>query len=199
MHDARTTRELADAVRNAITGGAALVQYRSKCRDTALQLQQATALQEICRTGDVPLIINDNVELALDVGAAGVHLGREDAQCESVRRQVPPSFIIGVSCYSSIDRARAAVTAGADYVAFGSFFPSPTKPQAPPCPVELLAEARRELHVSVVAIGGITPENGRQLITAGADFLAVITGVFAEDDVCRRARCYQALFIHDEA
>ncbi|HYN79087.1 MAG TPA: thiamine phosphate synthase, partial [Lamprocystis sp. (in: g-proteobacteria)] len=137
---------------------------------------------------------NDDIELARSVNAAGVHLGRGDADPAAARRRLGRTAIIGVSCYDRLDLALAAVQAGASYVAFGSFFPSTVKPGAVRPPVSLLTEARKRLDTTLVAIGGITPQNAELLIAAGADLLAVITGVFAAPNVAAAARAYSRRF-----
>lgn len=185
---------LAPAVEAAIRGGARLVQYRDKSTDTDRRRQEARALAELCRDHGVGFIVNDDVELALESGADGVHLGRDDVELTTARVRLGPRALIGVSCYDSLQRAVAAAHAGADYVAFGSFYASDTKPGAVRAPLSLLAEARRHLGIPVCAIGGITPENGAALLEAGAQMLAVIRGVFAEEDVRAAAERYARLF-----
>lgn len=185
---------LTEQVARAIRGGAAVVQYRDKSDDAARRREEAEALLVLCRAHGVPLIVNDDVELARAVGADGVHLGRDDIPLAQARAALGPQALIGVSCYNVLDRALAAQEAGADYVAFGSFFPSSTKPAAVRAGLELLREARSRLDLPIVAIGGITPENGAQLVEAGADMLAVIQGVFGAPDPQAAARRYAALF-----
>ena len=185
---------LLPAVGEAIAGGARIVQYRDKKHVAADRARQATELASLCRQHGALFIINDDVELAKQVRAAGVHLGREDVSLTQARAQLGPQAIIGVSCYNELTRAVRAQTEGADYVAFGSFFPSRTKPQAVRAGLELLCEAKQKLHIPVVAIGGITPENGAHLLAAGADALAVIEGVFGQADVREAAERYARLF-----
>ena len=175
-------------VRLALEGGIALLQYRSKRRNRA----QAAAVARLAREFGVPVIINDDVELALEIGAAGAHLGRDDGDLGRARARLA-SRILGASCYNELGLARAAVTAGADYVAFGSVFASPTKPQAVRAPLTLFGEAKA-LGVPLAAIGGITLENAPQLIAAGADLLAVISDLFDAPDIRRRAQAYGKLF-----
>lgn len=182
------------SVDQAIRGGARVIQYRDKGTDWARLAATATALTALCRSQGVPLIINDNLELALAVGADGVHLGRDDADPRSARARLGPHALIGVSCYDRLDLAVAAQRNEASYLAFGSFFPSPTKPEAVRCTPGLLVQARRALHLPLVAIGGITPQNADSLIAAGADMVAVITGVFAAPDVAAAASSYRRLF-----
>jgi thiamine-phosphate pyrophosphorylase len=182
------------AVAAALRGGARVVQYRDKGTDTARRLAEARALAGLCRAHQVPLLINDDVELAISVGADGVHLGRDDADLPSARARLPAGSLIGVSCYNRLELARDAAARGADYIAFGSFFPSPTKPQAVRADPGLLRRARRELRLPTVAIGGISPENGAALVRAGADMLAVISAVFAAPDVTAAAQAFARCF-----
>ncbi|MFQ5994629.1 MAG: thiamine phosphate synthase [Acidiferrobacterales bacterium] len=182
-----------ESVQKAIAGGAAIVQYRDKHFSQGAETR-ALELSRLCQAHRVPLIINDDPYLAARLGAAGVHLGRDDPGLEQARKLLGPQAIIGVSCYNELDRALAAEADGADYVAFGSFYPSPTKPTAVRATLELLRAARGQLRLPMVAIGGITPENGAALIAAGADVLAVIHGVFAQPDIERATRRYVALF-----
>jgi len=182
------------AVRAALEGGARLVQYRDKTSDPATRERLARTLSGLCREHDTPFLINDDVVLARSVGASGVHLGRDDPEMEAARTALGERAIVGVSCYNDLDRARQAQARGADYVAFGRFFPSRTKPQAVPATLHLLRAARAELAIPIVAIGGITPENGASLIAAGADALAVIEGVFGQPDIRAAAARYARLF-----
>lgn len=194
--DSSLTRDtpLADVVAAAVRGGARLVQYRDKSTDHDRRTREVEALLKLSREHEIPLIINDDVELAAQLGADGVHLGREDAPLDEARVRLGPRAIIGVSCYASLKHAVAAQHAGADYVAFGSFYPSPSKPRATRAPLALLAEARQRLNVPICAIGGITPENGAALVAAGAEMLAVISGLFAQTDIEAAARKYAQLF-----
>jgi thiamine-phosphate pyrophosphorylase len=185
---------LADLVAQAIRGGARMIQYRDKGTDWRHRLAEAGELAELCRPLEVPLIVNDDPGLAQAVGASGVHLGRDDAWPLEARARLGPDAILGVSCYDRLDLAVSAERAGADYVAFGSFFPSSTKPGAVRAPLRLLAEARSRLRIPIVAIGGITPENGGPLIAAGADLLAVVAGLFGAPDIAAAARSYADLF-----
>ena len=191
--DGSQGQTLIERVNSALKGGARIVQYRNKGADEPRREADAWELARLCRRHGVPLIVNDDPELARAVGADGVHLGRHDRHIELARATLGPGRLIGASCYDSLDLARQAVAAGADYLAFGSFFPSPTKPRAVRAALELLRQARG-LQLPVVAIGGITPENGAALIDAGADMLAVISGVFAQPDVAAASRRYACLF-----
>lgn len=185
---------MVEEVRDALAGGAVLIQYRDKLSAPADRLHLATALLRVCRAARVPLIINDDLELAAATGADGVHLGRDDSALASARARLGATAIIGMSCYNDFSRAAAAAQAGADYVAFGRFFASHTKPATATADLELLQRARRELAVPVAAIGGITAANGAALITAGADLLAVIHGVFGQTDARSAATEIARLF-----
>ena len=186
--------DLSQQVALALAGHARVIQYRDKGDDRQLKLRQATDLKRLCRQAGVPLVINDDLELAQQISADGVHLGIDDPDPARARRRLGPDALIGVSCYNSFERALQARRAGASYVAFGRFFPSATKPNAVQAELELLRRARRELRLPTVAIGGITPENGVALIEAGADMLAVISAVFAAPDVEIAARAFTACF-----
>jgi thiamine-phosphate pyrophosphorylase len=188
------TRESADTaallrvVGAAISGGARLIQYRDKSGDPQRRMQQAQALRALCRVHGRLLIVNDDVVLAAAVDADGVHLGADDGSVAAARAVLGPERIIGVSCYNRPELAMAAAGAGADYVAFGAFFSSATKPGAVTAAPQLLREAR-SLGVPLVAIGGISADNGRVLVQAGADALAVLAAVWdAEDSAAESAR-----------
>jgi thiamine-phosphate pyrophosphorylase len=187
-------RPLPELAAEAMAGGARVVQYRDKTADQVRRLAEARALAAVCRRAGALLIVNDDVELACAVRADGVHVGRDDAGIAAARARLGPDRLIGVSCYDRFDLALAARRAGADYVAFGSFFPSPTKPAAVRAQVGLLERGRRELGLPLVAIGGITPENGAALVAAGADMLAVIHAVFGATDVRAAAAAFAPLF-----
>ncbi|MDX1593261.1 MAG: thiamine phosphate synthase [Gammaproteobacteria bacterium] len=178
-----------------LSGGAVLLQYRAKSLPVARRRDQAQALLALCREARVPLVINDDLELASAIGADGIHLGRDDAAPSLARERLGADAIIGVSCYADLARARTAVAAGADYVAFGSVHPSPTKPDAVRAPLELIAAARRTLGCPICAIGGITLANAPGIIAAGADLLAVITDLAEAADPRARAEAYRALFV----
>lgn len=185
---------LTEAVDAALRGGARIVQYRDKGNDRERRLAEARGLRELTRRYARPLLINDDVELAVAVGADGVHLGRDDPDLVAARQRLPAGSLIGMSCYNDFTLAEAAAARGADYVAFGSFFPSPTKPQAVGAKLSLLRRARDELNLPVVAIGGISPENGATLVGAGADMLAVISAVFAAVDIAAAAKAFARCF-----
>ena len=188
---------MVEAVALAIQGGAVMIQYRDKGDDPMRRQWEAADLSNLCRPLGVPLIINDDVELAAQVMAKGVHLGKHDEDIAAARSQLGPNAIIGVSCYNDLECALAAEKAGADYVAFGSFYPSRTKPSAVKAEIELLRQAKQQLNSPVVAIGGITADNGAQLVEAGADMLAVITDVFGQADIRAAAEQFASLFTDD--
>jgi len=192
--DLADTVDLLRRVGQALLGGVRLVQYRNKQAGAALRREQGAALLAACRRHDALLVINDDLPLALALGADGAHLGREDGDLAIARAALGPGRLLGVSCYDELERAREAKRIGADYVAFGSFFASPTKPAAVRAPLTLPAEAKAELGLPVCAIGGITLQNAPQLIAAGADLLAVITDIFEAPDIRARAAAYTSLF-----
>ena len=195
--DCADSATLIGAAGRALAGGVAALQYRNKRAGREQRILEATALVKLCRERRVPFIVNDDLTLALETGADGVHLGREDGEPASARARLRGK-LLGVSCYDSLSAARVAVAAGADYVAFGSVFPSPTKPEAVRAPLTLFGDART-LGVPLVAIGGITLDNAPQLLRAGADCLAVISDLFDARDVAERARSYGKLWTHEIA
>ena len=185
---------LEQAVTRAIAGGAKVVQYRDKSEDAVRRHAEAAMLVRICRRHGVPLIVNDDVELALLCDADGVHIGRHDTDLSAARARLGSRSIIGVSCYNRVELATTAQRNGADYVAFGSMFSSTTKRDAMPCKIATLESARACIHLPIVAIGGITPANGGALLDAGVDLLAVVRGVFGHGDPSAAARRYAQLF-----
>jgi len=187
-------RTLTQRVAQAIDGGARIIQYRDKASSQQQRLHACLELKALCRTRGVRLIVNDDIELAAACAADGVHLGKDDDDPACARQRLGREAIIGLSCYDSWERAEMAHALGVDYIAFGSFFPSQTKPAAVRANPDLLRRAHRELGMPTVAIGGITPENGLLLIHAGADMLAVVSGLFAQPDIRTSAQAYSNLF-----
>jgi len=177
----------------ALAGGAVAVQYRDKSLDRALRLAQARALVDCCSQHGVPLIVNDDPELAREAGATGVHLGEHDATLAAARAVLGPNALIGVSCYDDAARAHAAARAGADYVAFGAFHASPTKPGARRADPSLFA-ATAGLGLPRVAIGGINRDNAAPLVSAGADLVAVISAIWDAPDPKAEALAFARLF-----
>ncbi len=186
-------RLLEDA-RLALEAGVQILQYRNKQASPGQQQEEALALKRLCQQHGGLFIINDDAALAADVDADGVHLGQKDPALGEARQLLGKNKIIGISCNNRFDYALAAQQQGADYVAFGRFFASRTKPGAPQAEVELLRRARSELELPVVAIGGITPDNGAELLEAGAQMLAVIHGIFGTPDIDQAVRRYRCLF-----
>ena len=172
------------------------LQLRNKAADAATLRAMARRLHAACEDAGVPLIINDDPALAAETGAAGVHLGEHDGSLADARALLGEDAIIGVSCYDDLQRARDAAAAGADYVAFGAFFPSATKPHARRASPDLLRDSA-SLRIPRVAIGGITPDNAASLVGAGADLLAVISSVYDAADPVAAARAYS--FLHETA
>ena len=191
--DMTDTAALVARVEAVLRAGAAWLQYRNKTAPPALRAGQASALLERCRAHGVPLIVNDHVELAAGIGADGVHLGGDDGDIAAARARLGSDALIGVSCYDDAGRARAAAAFGASYVAFGAFHPSPTKPAARRAHPRLLTDSA-SLGLPRVAIGGITPANAGALVRAGADLVAVISGVFDAADPPAAVRAYLEAF-----
>lgn len=189
--------DLLAAVEAALRGGVQLVQYRDKTTDTTRREAEARALLKLCRHHQVALIVNDDVNLAAQVGADGVHLGEDDSDIADARKQLGTRAIVGASCYDSLQRARELAIAGADYLAFGAFFPSPSKSTSRRATTDLLRQAVA-LGRPLVAIGGITADNALPLRHAGANFLAVISAVFGAADIERAARRFAPLFESDD-
>jgi thiamine-phosphate pyrophosphorylase len=189
--------ELAARVAAALRGGASVVQYRSKSTDRELRMQQARDLRALCASFDAVFIVNDDIDLALAVDADGVHLGKEDGDLASARGRLD-GRLLGASCYDDWNRAESAVGAGADYVAFGSFFPSQIKPHAVRADTSLLTRAKGCLRVPVVAIGGIEPANAGLLVSAGADAVAVVSSLFDAPDIEAQARRFANVFLQSQ-
>lgn len=186
-------RRLLQSVTQVLSARPALLQYRCKSLPRKQRRAQAFALAAACANHGVGLIINDDLELAAEVGALGVHLGRDDASLAQARAALGKGAVIGVSCYDDIALAARAAAGGASYLAFGAFFASPSKPQARRASPELL-RASAGLGVPRVAIGGINPDNAEPLVRAGADLLAVISGVFDAPDPLAAAHRLQSLY-----
>lgn len=192
--DETDSAELLRKTRLALQGGVRVLQYRNKSATAALKRQQAQALRELTREFTVTFIVNDDAQLAAETEADGVHLGGEDGSIATARSLLGGDRIIGVSCYNRAPLALEAARQGADYVAFGAFFPSSVKPGAVKADVTLLQTVRQELSIPIVAIGGITAQNGAALIEAGADALAVITALWDAADIEQAAREFSNLF-----
>lgn len=188
------TTVLLRSVEAALKGGAALIQYRDKKSDAAAKRDKAQRLLELCHRYRAPFIINDDAALAASIGADGVHLGRSDGDIAHARTLLGATALIGATCGDSLERAQTAIAQGANYVGFGRFFESRTKPEAPPAELALLTQARPKLRVPICAIGGLTPDNARPVIAAGADLIAAVGGIFGAEDIETAARAYTELF-----
>ncbi|MDO6386286.1 thiamine phosphate synthase [Uliginosibacterium sp. 31-12] len=191
--DLDDSARLLDISRTAIRGGATVLQYRHKTAAAALRLKQARALRALTHELGISLIINDDLPLALQVAADGLHIGREDGELAAVLAAAP-GLPVGVSCYNDFERARTAHAGGAAYVAFGAMYASLTKPQAPSAPIDLIRRAKQELGANVACIGGITAANAAPLVAAGADWIAVITDIYQAADPQAQAAKIAALF-----
>jgi thiamine-phosphate pyrophosphorylase len=192
--DSLNTELLCQKVTGALQGGASLVQYRNKAADAGLRLRQATALLALCRSFNVPLIINDHLDLCAKIDADGLHLGATDCDLGAARRLLGEHKILGASCYNRLDLAIQAEAAGASYAAFGACYSSGTKPEAVNAPLSLFAEAKQKINIPLVAIGGIALENAPQVIASGASAIAVVGALFEADDITSASQQLSRLF-----
>lgn len=192
--DCADSQRLITVVEAALSGGCRVLQYRDKVSNKPEQLARAKALRQLTLRFGATLLLNDDIALAMLVGADGVHLGKDDGNLIAARAILGPDKILGASCYADFQSAATASAAGVDYVAFGAVYPSPTKPDAARADPDLFARAKRELSTPTCAIGGITLDNAPPLIAAGADLLAVITDLFSAPDIAARAAQYQRFF-----
>ena len=193
-HDQLSDEKLIDDVKRTLSQGTKILQYRDKSADQIKQQRQCLLLRALCDQYQCLLIINDNVELALHCKADGVHLGKTDTDFSQARLELGEKAIIGVSCYNQLQLALAAEKQGADYVAFGRFFSSLSKPDAKQANIELLQQAKQNINLPLVAIGGITSDNASGLLDAGADMLAVINGIFGQQDIAKATQQFTTLF-----
>lgn len=177
-----------ETVEQALLGGARIIQYRDKSNNVKKRISQAAALKTICQQHNALLIINDDIELAIEVDADGVHIGIHDMPLQQARTKFGIEKIIGVSCYNKFELAEQAVSEGADYIAFGSFFSSSIKPEAAQASTDLLIAAKKEFNIPVCAIGGITSDNAKTLIDSGADMIAVISDIFASTEILKSSK-----------
>jgi thiamine-phosphate pyrophosphorylase len=190
------TQRLLEVTEAALEGGVTLLQYRHKTATPALRLTQASALLALCRRFDCPFIINDHVELCLEIGADGVHVGGTDAPVAAVRSQIGPDLLLGASCYGDLALARTAHAGGASYVAYGGFYPSRVKKYPVTTDMHILTESHAAVPLPTVVIGGMTPENSAPLVAAGADMVAAISSVYLADDPRAAAAAFVRLFPH---
>lgn len=187
------------AIEAAAAGGMVALQWRQKLLANEQQLEKASEIAALCKRLGVVFIVNDDIDLAIASQADGVHVGRDDASVQLARQKLGPKKIIGASCYNQLDRAQAAIAAGADYIAFGSVFSSSIKPEAVRAPLSLFAQSQKWLtplkpRPALVAIGGITKQNAASVVAAGADSLAVISDLFNASDITQQAQSYSRLF-----
>ena len=192
--DMADSASLITVTQRVLAGGAQLFQYRNKTASIALRLEQTRLIAHLCRQFKVPLIVNDHLELAAEVGADGVHLGQEDAPVTEARRKLGHKKIIGVSCYNRLELAVEAERQGADYVAFGAFYASIIKPGATVASMDLLRHAKQKLRIQVVVIGGITSNNARELINLGADAVAASHALFGARNIQSATEKFSRLF-----
>lgn len=188
------TEQLLAVTEQALQAGVTLLQYRHKSADAALRRTQASALLALARRHGVPLVINDHIDLCVEIGADGLHVGGTDMTVAEARVRLGPDSIVGASCYGELALARAAQAAGASYVAFGGFYPSQVKQYAVTTPPEIVLQARLEISVPLVVIGGMTPGNAAPLVARGADMVAAITSVVQAADVGVAVQKFNALF-----
>jgi thiamine-phosphate pyrophosphorylase len=189
-----STDNLIEKTELILQSGAKMLQYRNKLDKLSIKEFQAIQLQHLCHKYKIPFIINDDINLAQKIRADGVHLGRNDKNCKEARILLGPDYIIGVSCYNELNRAVEAELSGASYIAFGAFFPTKSKRSKSRATTALLKLARQKLALPIVAIGGITPENGKKLLRAGADFIAAISGIYEATNPVIATRAYHDLF-----
>lgn len=175
-------RALIDCVCEALEGGVTLVQYRAKTASSAEMYAEALQLKALCDSFNVPLIINDRLDIAMAVGAAGVHLGQDDLPCAAARKILGEDYIIGVSAHNPAE-ARAALLCGADYLGCGAVFGTATKADVKKLGTDGLAAICREKGLPVVGIGGVTADNYREVRAAGADGAAIVSGILAQPDI----------------
>ena len=188
-----STDRLLAATENVLRAGVAVLQYRDKSRNHTKRQYETAELRLLCREYNCLFIINDDVQLAKSANSDGVHLGSGDCDCNKARNELGPGAMIGVSCYNRVETALAAADAGADYIAFGSFYPSPSKQDTVIAKPGIIKQAKRKIALPIVAIGGITPSNCRILLESGADLLAVISSIYQADDPYSAAQEFNRL------
>jgi len=193
-HDTETLLGKSEIILKA---GAVILQYRDKSVDQSIRHDRACALQAMCSRHGVVFLINDDIRLASEIAADGVHIGKDDAEVETARNLLGPETVIGVSCYNNLDIALDAQARGANYVAFGAFYPTQTKEKTVKVSAQLLTQAKKKLSIPIVAIGGINPENGQSLVSAGADMLAVVNSIYSVEDPQQITKQFNQLFIQE--
>ena len=195
--DGLSSDSLISTTEQILKAGVVALQYRDKSGNHARRKYEAGELQQLCKEHNSLFIINDDLQLALLTGSDGVHLGREDCDCKTARNELGSEAIIGISCYNSLGMALAAQKDGADYVAFGSFFPSPSKQNTVTAEPDIIKQAKAKVSLPVAAIGGITPANCRTLIEHGADMLAVISSIYQVQDPYSSVMEFNAALMED--
>ena len=197
--DNLSTQELLPVTEEILRAGVAALQYRDKSRNPDKRKYEAEKLRELCGAHNCLFIINDDVQLAKQTGSDGVHLGSEDCDCKTARDELGPDALIGVSCYDSLEAAQDAVADGADYVAFGSFYPTMSKQKTATAEPEIIKQVKERISVPIVAIGGITPANCRVLVEYGADLLAVISSIYQAKDPYKTVKEFNRILFHQGA
>lgn len=175
--------KFSNVIEAALLGGVKIIQYRDKSSNRKKRHEQASILRSLCTRYDALCIINDDIELAIEAKADGVHLGKDDADLSQARKKLGSNIIIGISCYADINLALAAENNSADYVAFGTMFPSPTKPGAVCATPDIIVQAKKHIHIPICAIGGITEKNIQQLTKHQVDMAAVISSLFSSNNI----------------
>ena len=184
-----------DSIKSVLQGGARLIQYRDKSYDANKRLAQTRSLRDLCYQYNALLIINDDIELAIQSEADGIHLGKNDISLSEARNRLGENFIIGISCYDQLELAIRAERQGASYVAFGAVYTSPTKPEATTVSMDTLSTAVSRLSIPICAIGGISSQNASTVIATGIDMIAVISDLFAQDDIQAHSEALSQLFM----
>lgn len=192
--DSEDTNDLLSKTQQALVGGARCIQYRNKSANNVLRKQQARLLLQLCSEYEIPLIINDHIDLAIEIDADGVHVGRDDTSVCDAKKLLKQGKIVGASCYNNLNLALEAEKQGADYVAFGALFPSVTKPDATPVSMSLINQARQTITTSMVGIGGIQLTNAAMVIDSGCDVIAVCSDLYQARNIKLRAAQYTQLF-----
>lgn len=192
--DGMETAELIAKTEQILAGGAQLIQYRNKNADKDLRTQQAVALLQLCRRYGVPMIVNDHLDLTMEIDAEGIHVGKHDTNVAAARQQLGRDKIIGSSCYNEFELALLAESQGADYAAFGAFYPTSTKQNTVVAPQGILSQAKNSLNVSIICIGGINQTNALPLIKNGADAVAVSNALYQAADIYKTAQSLSQLF-----
>ncbi|SFK23229.1 thiamine-phosphate diphosphorylase [Nitrosomonas aestuarii] len=192
--DLTDTAVLLNQTEQILTGGAQLIQYRNKLANKVLRRHQANLLLRLCRTYATPMIVNDHLDLATEIDADGIHVGQSDVDITAARTMLGRDKIIGATCYNRLDLAIQAESKGADYVAFGAFYPTSTKQNTVFAPLDILVQAKKTLTVPIIGIGGINLTNARTLIENGANAVAVSYALYRAKDIHKTAETISRFF-----